>query len=116
MNIETKFNIGDSVRTVRLGDRGLGTGTIIYIGIDIHLTTIYTISFTNDKLVSCRECELVGVSKPDIVYYATAKSINFSTIFPLDFPVTCATLNKRPVDNVKITYDATGVFKDIEKI
>ena len=121
MKIETKFNLGDKVRTIRLGDRGLGTGTIIYIGIDIHLQTIYTLSFTNDKLVSCRECELVGVAEPepDIVYYAKVHRLNYVDMNKeklMVLPISYSSNDRNFLDNVKITYDSNGIFKAIEKI
>ena len=119
MKIETKFNIGDSVRTIRLGDRGLGTGTICHIGVDIHLATIYTISFTNDKLVSCRECELVGIPKPDFVLYGRLHRLNYvdtSNEKLMVLPISYSSIDRNFLDNVKITYDANGIFKDIEKI
>ena len=119
MKIETKFNIGDSVRSVRLGDRGLGTGTIAYIGIDIYQTLIYTISYANDKLVSCREWELVGIPKPDFVLYGRLHRLNYvdtSNEKLMVLPISYSSIDRNFLDNVKITYDANGIFKDIEKI
>ena len=120
MKIETKFNIGDRVANVTNWGKYIGTVTNLSINPDLELFyTVHLDNYQKDSRSVYKESELVTEPKPDSIYYAKVHSLNCADPAKdkvLILPMSYLSLERTLPDNIKITYDSNGIFKDIEKI
>ena len=106
MKIETKFNIGDRVANITNCVSYIGTVTNLSINTDLELFyTVHLDTNPKDSKAVYKESELVAELNPDSIYYAKVHKL-----------MSYMSMERTLLDNVKITYDSNGIFKDIEKI
>ena len=120
MKIETKFNIGDRVANITNCVSYIGTVTNLSINTDLELFyTVHLDTNPKDSKAVYKESELVAELNPDSIYYAKVHSLNCADPAKdkvLILPMSYLSLERTLPDNIKITYDSNGIFKDIEKI
>ena len=120
MKIESKFNLRDKVlASTVIGNQYVGIITKIAIGPTLALT--YDVLANGGYALTCKEFELTAIveDKPDSIYYAKVHKLNYRDLAKdkvLIFPTSYISEQRHILDNVKITYDSNGIFKDIEKI
>ena len=119
MIVDFKFNIGDAVVTCKTNNTTSYNGVVVYISIRKDNVITYTVLIDTGYNVYYDESELTARLDKDLIYYAKVHSRIYKDVAKdneLILPMSYISLERTLLDNVKITYDSMGIFKDIEKI
>lgn len=112
MEIEFRYDVGQEVDAI--DKKGTFRGVVTTIQISQTGILYYVSTQDENHDGAWFKQDYLSEIKPDIIMYARVHTVGSSAHTASH--VTNATLSRGRMDNVKITYDGSGIFKAIEKI